>query len=145
MPVSNKECSPCPIDAMLSVIGGRGKGTILWRLADGPMRTGALRRSIPGITERMLIRHLHDLVGDGIVTRRQEQSVPPRVYYSISKYGWTLVPVLDVIGTWGRRHLRRTQGRSPQRGGGRQAGSEALAKMHATVHHLKAKGTVGVA
>jgi len=106
MPVSKKECSPCPIDAALSVMDGRWKGTILWRLSEGPMRTGELRRSIPGITERMLIRHLQELVRDGILVRRQQRAVPPCVYYSISKYGWTLVPVLEVICAWGRNHLR---------------------------------------
>ena len=106
MPVSKKECSPCPIDAALSVMDGRWKGTILWRLSEGPMRTGELRRSIPGITERMLIRHLQELVRDGILVRRQQRTVPPCVYYSISKYGCTLVPVLEVICAWGRNHLR---------------------------------------
>ena len=106
MPVSKKEISPCPIDAMLSVIDGRWKGTVLWRLCDGPMRTSELLRSIPGITERMLIRHLKELVADGILERHQESSVPSRVTYSISEYGMTLVPVLEVICTWGREHLR---------------------------------------
>ena len=109
MPVSKKEASACPIDAMLSVVDGRWKGTILWRLSDGPMRTSELRRSIPEITERMLIRHLHELVEDGIITRVQEKSMPPCVRYSISDYGWTLVPVLEIICHWGRRHLHRKQ------------------------------------
>lgn len=106
MPVSKKEMSECPIDAMLSVIDGRWKGTILWRLSEGPMRTSELRRSIPSITERMLIRHLQELVSDGILVRRQKSSVPPCVHYSISKYGLTLLPVLEVICTWGRGHLK---------------------------------------
>src|SRR5260370_12547320 len=76
MPVSKKEISPCPIDAMLSVIDGRWKGTILWRLSAGPMRTSELRRSIPEITERMLIRHLHELVRDGVLIRHQERAFP---------------------------------------------------------------------
>ncbi len=107
MAVSKKEISPCPIDAMLSIIDGRWKGTILWRLFDGPMRTSELRRSIPGITERMLIRHLQELVADGILVRVEEKQVPPCVRYSISKYGWTLVPVLETICAWGRVHLQR--------------------------------------
>src|ERR1700742_4070164 len=107
MPVSKKEISPCPIDAMLSVIDGRWKGTILWRLSDGPFRTSELRRSIPDITERMLIRHLHDLVQDRILIRHQENTVPPCVRYSISKYGGTLLPVLETICAWGRTHLQR--------------------------------------
>ncbi|HEX8711701.1 MAG TPA: helix-turn-helix domain-containing protein [Terracidiphilus sp.] len=115
MPVSKKEASPCPVDAMLSVIDGRWKGTILWRLSAGPMRTSELRRSIPEITERMLIRHLHELVEDGIVVRRQERAVPPCVRYSISEYGMTLVPVLETICVWGRHHLQRAAKRSNQR------------------------------
>ncbi|HEX4020439.1 MAG TPA: helix-turn-helix domain-containing protein [Acidobacteriaceae bacterium] len=109
MAVSKKEVSPCPIDAMLSVIDGRWKGTILWRLMDGPLRTSELRRSIPEITERMLIRHLQELVRDGIVMRNEAKSVPPCVRYSISEYGMTLVPVLETICVWGRKHLVRLE------------------------------------
>jgi len=107
LPVSKKKISPCPIDAMLTVIDGRWKGTILWRLLDGPMRTSELRRSIPEMTERMLIRHLQELVRDGILVRHEERVVPPCVRYSISEYGWTLTPVLEVICGWGRKHLER--------------------------------------
>jgi len=107
MSVSKKEISPCPIDAMLSVVDGRWKGTILWRLSYGPMRTSELRRSIPGITERMLIRHLRELVSDGILLRHEDPKLPPSVRYSISEYGMTLVPVLEEICRWGRMHLAR--------------------------------------
>jgi DNA-binding HxlR family transcriptional regulator len=107
MSVSKKEISPCPIDAMLSVVDGRWKGTILWRLFDGPMRTSELRRSIPGITERMLIRHLQELVSDGILLRQEDPKMPPSVRYLISEYGMTLVPVLEQICEWGRKHLAR--------------------------------------
>ena len=70
------------------------------------MRTGELRRSIPGITERMLLRHLKDLVKDGILVRLEEARVPPCVRYTISPYGWTLVPHLEGLCEWGRKHLR---------------------------------------
>ncbi|BBX27344.1 winged helix-turn-helix transcriptional regulator [Mycolicibacterium alvei] len=105
MAVSKKEIGDCPIDATLSVIDGRWKGTILWRLADGPMRTAELRRSIPDITERMLIRHLHDLVDAGIIDRHDAGTVPPCVHYSISAYGRTLEPVLAALCEWGRTHM----------------------------------------
>ena len=107
MPVSKKEMSVCPIDAALSVVDGRWKGTILWRLSAGPLRTSELRRSIPGITERMLIRHLKDLVADGILIRLEESSIPPCVRYTISPYGWTLVPHLESLCAWGRKHLQK--------------------------------------
>ena len=107
MAVSKKEVSQCPIDAMLGVIDGRWKGTILWRLLDGPMRTSELRRSIPGITERMLIRHLQELVNDEIILRHEERSIPPIVRYSISKYGKTMMPVMGMICEWGYKHIAR--------------------------------------
>lgn len=108
MPVSKKEISPCPIDAMLSVIDGRWKGTILWRLLDKPMRTTELGRSIPQITERMLIRHLQELVQDDILVRTVERG-GRYVLYSISDYGLTLLPVLEQICAWGRVHLARLE------------------------------------
>ena len=86
---------------------GKSRRRRLWRLSEGPLRTSELRRSIPGITERMLIRHLQEMVRDGILRRHQENAIPPCVRYSISAYGWTLVPVLEVICNWGRAHLRR--------------------------------------
>src|SRR6202012_4095161 len=102
MGVSKKEISPCPIDAALSVIDGRWKGTILWRLLDGPMRTNELRKSIPEITEKMLLRHLRDMTGAGILERHQERGLPLRVQYSLTPYGQTLVTGWDVLGSWGR-------------------------------------------
>src|SRR4030081_1330438 len=107
MSVSKKELSACPIDAMLSVIDGRWKGTILWRLSEGPMRTAELRRSIPDITERMLIRHLHEFVDAGIIDRHDAHTVPPCVHYTISDYGMTLAPVLQSLCDWGRKHMQR--------------------------------------
>lgn len=114
MAVSKKGSNECPIDTTLTVIDGRWKGTILWRLQDGPMRTAELRRSIPEITERMLIRHLHELVEAGIIDRHDARTVPPCVHYSISKYGKTLGPVLQALCDWGRKHMTRqvTQGRN---------------------------------
>ena len=111
MPVSKKEVGECPVDAMMRVMDGRWKGTILWRLQDGPRRTSELKRSIPGITERMLIRHLQELVADGIVKRDDKKTIPPRVYYSLSRYGRTLGPVVQMMCNWGRSHLQRLSAR----------------------------------
>ncbi|MGV0579306.1 helix-turn-helix domain-containing protein [Mycolicibacterium elephantis] len=107
MAVSKKGLNECPIDTALTVIDGRWKGTILWRLQDGPMRTAELRRSIPDISERMLIRHLRELVDDGILDRHDAKTVPPCVHYSISEYGRTLAPVLEALCDWGRKHMTR--------------------------------------
>jgi DNA-binding HxlR family transcriptional regulator len=118
MPVSKKEAGECPVDAMMRVMDGRWKGTILWRLQDGPKRTSELKRSIPGITERMLIRHLQELVADGIVKRDDKKTVPPCVYYSLSPYGETLGPVVQMMCNWGRLHLKRVARTTRSTGGG---------------------------
>jgi DNA-binding HxlR family transcriptional regulator len=104
------DVTQCPVDTAVGVIAGRWKGTILWRLADRPMRTGELRRSIPGITERMLIRHLQELVADGIIDRHDARQMPPRVTYAISDYGRTLVPLVAQLCQWGEAHLARAAG-----------------------------------
>ena len=54
MPVSKKEVGECPVDAMMRVMDGRWKGTILWRLLDGPRRTSELKRSILQPSENLL-------------------------------------------------------------------------------------------
>jgi DNA-binding HxlR family transcriptional regulator len=123
MSVSKKEESPCPIDATLSVIDGRWKGTILWRLSEGPKRTSELRRSIPEITERMLIRHLQELTADGIIERHDARTVPPHVHYTISAYGRTLEPVLEAMCAWGRKHLKRAAVKSGIREGNVRKGA----------------------
>ena len=129
MAVSKKVVGECPIDTTLSIIDGRWKGTILWRLQDGPMRTAELRRSIPEITERMLIRHLHELVDAGIIDRHDARTVPPCVHYTISEYGMTLAPVLQSLCDWGRKHLERKPARRPRAPGtaAAQARSNAAA------------------
>jgi len=70
-----------------------------------------LGRSIPGITERMLIRHLQELVADGIVKRDDKKTIPPCAYYTLSPYGRTLGPVVEMMCSWGRLHLKRPSAR----------------------------------
>jgi hypothetical protein len=79
------------------------------------MRTNELHRSLPEITERMLIHHLQELVRDGILERHEEKKVPPCVRYSISEYGMTMVPVLEVICAWGRQHLQTKGAHAPKK------------------------------
>ncbi len=102
---SKRKVSDCPVNAAMQVIAGRWKGTILWRLQDGPKRIIELKRLIPGITERTLILKLQELVVDGIIQR--DDKTGHRVFYSLSSYGGTLSPVIELISRWGRSHLKR--------------------------------------
>ena len=69
----------CPVAATLQVIGGKWVPLILFQLKDQPRRFNALRRLIPGITQRMLTLQLRGLEEDGVVARKVHGTVPPHV------------------------------------------------------------------
>ncbi|GIK65589.1 MAG: transcriptional regulator [Chloroflexota bacterium] len=94
------------VESALQVISGKWKVLIVWHLREGVRRYGELRRLIPGITEKMLIRQLRELEADEIITRTDYQTVPPHVEYSLSEYGQGLLPVLGALCQWGRMHLQ---------------------------------------
>lgn len=90
----------------MSVIEGRWKSTILCILAKwGPKRFNQLVKSIEGVSPRMLTKQLKELEKDGIVDRRAYPEVPPRVEYSITEKGLSLVPVLEALARWGRENM----------------------------------------
>ena len=97
----------CGLDAAIDVIGGKWKALILWELHEGPQRTGELRRSVPGISEKMLIQQLRALEADGIVDREVHHEVPPRVHYSLTPFGRSLNQALLPLGDWGDQHMER--------------------------------------
>jgi len=94
----------CPVEAALDLVGGKWKAVLLTRLETGTLRFGELRRSVPGITQRMLTRQLRELEADGIVSRKVYRQVPPRVDYALTARGTTLRPVLRALARWGKAH-----------------------------------------
>jgi DNA-binding HxlR family transcriptional regulator len=94
----------CPVSFVLEKIGGRWKPLILWNLRNGQLRYSELRKSIPPITEKMLIQHLKQLESDKIVVRKVIGIMPPHVEYSLSDAGAELLPALDVLAKWGTRN-----------------------------------------
>ena len=95
----------CPIEAAIDVIGGKWKAPILYHLQDEKKRFNELGRLLSGITQRMLTRQLRELESDQIVHRKVYAEVPPKVEYSITEFGLTLVPVLKEIQVWGNEYL----------------------------------------
>jgi DNA-binding HxlR family transcriptional regulator len=92
----------CFFELTLSVIGGKWKPVILYKLArEEILRFGELRRQISGVTERMLSRQLRELENDGLIHREVYKQVPPKVEYSLTKLGSTLVPILLRMREWG--------------------------------------------
>jgi len=93
----------CPVTFTLERIGGRWKPIILFKLRT-TLRYGQLRKSIHGITEKMLIQQLRELEADGLVSRETKPVVPPHVEYSLTALGESLAPILDEMAKWGLRN-----------------------------------------
>lgn len=96
------------VETTLQVIGGKWKLLILWHLAVKTRRYSDLRRSIPAITEKMLIQQLRELEGDGIIVRTVFPEVPPKVEYGFTEYGMSLHPLLKMLCGWGEQHRSRS-------------------------------------
>ena len=110
------ELSPCPLSAVLDVIGGKWKIPILCALSGSDAtRYNELKRRVPFITNTMLANSLRELEGDGLVMRRQYAEMPVRVEYSLTDTGKSLLPILNEMQTWGLEHLpgaRADEGRA---------------------------------
>lgn len=87
----------------MRMLTGKWKGEILWRLGQGTLRFGELRRSIPGITQHMLTTQLRDLEAHGLVTRTIYPEVPPRVEYELTPSARDLSTVFREIRAWSDR------------------------------------------
>lgn len=85
----------------MKVIGGKWKLVILWHLAQDTQRYSDLQRKIVGITSKMLTQQLRELEQDKVITRKIYPVVPPKVEYSLTKAGETLLPIIDALNHWG--------------------------------------------
>ena len=97
----------CALDVTMDYIGGKWKTVVLWYLRKGHKRFGELKKHIPDITEKMLSLQLKQLEKDGIVQRKIYAEVPPRVEYSLTKKGETILPVLEAVAEWGRNTAKK--------------------------------------
>ena len=102
--ISNKKNLDCPVATTISLIGNKWKLLIVRDLLGGTKRFGELRKSLTGISQRVLTENLRNLESDGLLDRRVYAEVPPRVEYSLNKAGLSLRPVIMAMAEWGTKY-----------------------------------------
>ena len=96
----------CPVEATLDLIGGKYKALILWHLSDGTLRFSELRSRIPKATPKMLTQQLRELEVQELIHREVYPVIPPKVEYSLTATGKSLMPILVAMRDWGAQFLR---------------------------------------
>ena len=97
----------CPVETTLELIGGKYKSLILWHLSAGKLRFSELRKRISSATPKMLTQQLRELEKNQLVHREVYPVIPPKVEYSLTETGRSLMPVLVAIRDWGSDYLRK--------------------------------------
>ncbi len=100
------ELPACPVETTLTLIGDRWKVLIVRDLLAGTKRFGELKKSLPGISQKVLTQHLRAMEQSGLVHREVYAEVPPRVEYSLTGLGCSLKPVHDILWRWGEEYKR---------------------------------------
>ena len=99
----------CPSRVVLDRIADKWTALIIQVLANGTQRYAELRRTIGGISQKMLTQTLRSLERDGLVVRKVHPVVPPKVEYSLTRLGRTLIDPLHALCRWSERHLPELQ------------------------------------
>ena len=98
------ELPPCPVETTLMLIGDKWKVLIIRDLLTGTKRFGELKKSLTGISQKVLTQHLRTMEESGLVNREVFAEVPPRVEYSLTDVGHSLKTILDVLWQWGEEY-----------------------------------------
>lgn len=101
----SSKISGCPVEVTVSLIENKWKVLIIRDLLSGTKRFGELKRSIDGISQKVLTSQLRDMEASGLINRKVYAEVPPRVEYSLTDLGRSLSPVLMALKEWGESYL----------------------------------------
>ncbi|MEF2835613.1 MAG: winged helix-turn-helix transcriptional regulator [Clostridia bacterium] len=91
----------------MGLIGDKWKVLIIRDLLTGTKRFGELKKSLNGITQKVLTNNLRQMEASGLVNRKVYAEVPPRVEYSLTETGWSLKPILDSMVVWGNSYREK--------------------------------------
>lgn len=103
--MSNLKTFNCPVEATISLIGGKYKAIILFYLTSTTLRFNELQKLIPQATPKMLTQQLRELESDGLIIRTVYPIVPPKTEYSLSEFGKSLTPIINAMCDWGNNYI----------------------------------------
>lgn len=104
-PAANVYNARCPSRRVMAVLAEKWTLLVVAQLANGPMRTAEIRRSVDGVSEKMLIQTLRKLEAFGLVSRRSYPELPPRVEYRLTALGRSLARLAGLFGRWVERNV----------------------------------------
>lgn len=107
--LTKEELPECPVATTVQLIGSKWKLLILRNLLARPYRFNELRRTIPGISQKVLTDSLRSMEEDGIITRTVFPEIPPHVEYSLSELGDTMRPIIEAMQAWGTSYKEKMQ------------------------------------
>lgn len=99
--LTKEEMPACPVATTVSLIGSKWKLLILRNLMMRPWRFNELKRSLEGVSQKVLTASLRSMEDDGLITRTVYPEVPPRVEYALSDLGETMRPIMKAMEEWG--------------------------------------------
>ena len=97
----------CGLDLIAEVLYGKWKIRLLWFINEGHKRPSELQRKIPDATRRVLNIQLKELEEHKLITKKIYPVVPPKVEYSLTEFGQTLIPVISAMGNWGDKNEQK--------------------------------------
>ena len=103
----------CPVEATLELIGGKYKALILWHLSESTLRFSELRKVIKNATPKMLTQQLRELESQKLINREVFPIIPPKVEYSLTELGHSLMPILVAMRDWGASYMRTNKDQEP--------------------------------
>lgn len=105
--MDDKDLPFCPVETTLTLISDRWKVLILRDLFTGTKRFGELKKSLTGISQKVLTANLRDMEANGLLTRKAYAEVPPHVEYSLTETGRSLQPIMRAMFDWGMAYKEK--------------------------------------
>lgn len=108
LPEISDDLPACPVETTLTLISDKWTVLILRDLLTGTKRFGELKKSLGGVSQKVLTSQLRQMEASGLLTRKVYAEVPPRVEYTLTELGYSLQPVLEAMRDWGEAYKKRS-------------------------------------